>query len=128
MRFALLLGALVLAGCASTPALMPTPNIYLGDGGYPGSTVPRSLRSNEVDLLFVTDRAPEKTTEGALAYGTGRSAAQFRDLINRRMAKTGQNEVHIFVHGYNNSFDWAAASLTELWHFIGRRGVPLLYS
>jgi esterase/lipase superfamily enzyme len=44
------------------------------------------------------------------------------------MAQTGHNEVHIFVHGYNNSFDWAAASLAEVWHFLGRRGVPLLYS
>jgi esterase/lipase superfamily enzyme len=44
------------------------------------------------------------------------------------MAQSGYNEIHIFVHGFDNSFDWAAGSLAELWHFLGRRGVPLLYS
>jgi esterase/lipase superfamily enzyme len=57
-----------------------------------------------------------------------RVASQFRQEIYRRMAQSGEHEVHIFVHGYNNSFDWSAASLAELWHFLGRRGVPLLYS
>jgi esterase/lipase superfamily enzyme len=194
--------ALVLVGCSSAPKLMPTPNIYLEGGGYPDSSVPRSLRSNEVELLFVTDRAPETSAEGTLAYGTGRSASlgfgsaiveigsdltwqqlvemsetssrrsspairivsrtelgrfpptphpflvtngevredpevraqynraawQLRAELGRRMAQTGSNEVHIFVHGFSNSFDWASASLAELWHFMGRRGVPVLYS
>jgi len=192
----------VLAGCASTPRLMPTPNIYLDTSGYPASSVPQNLRSNKVDLLYVTDRVPETSDEGKLVYGYGRSssvgfgsaiveigdgvtwpelvemsgtsarqssplitvtsvteagrfpptphpfsmvdgalvedpevrteegrvAAQFREEIYRRMAETGRNEIFIFVHGYNNSFDWAAASVAELWHFLGRRGVPLLYS
>lgn len=198
----LLVVVLTLGGCSSTPKLMKTPNIYLGEEGYPESIIPRDLRSNEVDLLFATDRAPEFSTDGTLVYGSGRSASvafgsavveigadlsweqlvelsetsarasspsltvtsrteygrfpptprpfsvvdgvvkedsevraryeevasQFRDLVVQRMADTGQNEVHIFIHGFNNSFDWAAASLAELWHFMGRRGVPLLYS
>jgi esterase/lipase superfamily enzyme len=37
-------------------------------------------------------------------------------------------EVQIFIHGFNNSFDEGAVSLAELWHFLGRHGVPLLYS
>jgi esterase/lipase superfamily enzyme len=200
-HIALVFIVLVLVGCSSTPKLMPTPNIYLEGGGYPESSVPRGLRSNEVELLFVTDRAPETSADGTLVYGTGRSASlgfgsaiveigsdltwqqlvemsetssrsspairvvsrselgrfpptphpflvidgkaredpgvraeyervasQFRQEINRRMAQTGDNEVLIFVHGFNNSFDWASSSLAELWHFLGRRGVPLLYS
>ncbi len=201
IRIALMVIALVLVGCASTPKLMPTPNIYLEGGGYPESSVPLDLRSNEVELLFVTDRAPKTSADGTLAYGTGRSASvgfgsaiveigrdltwqelvemsetssrrspavrvvsrtelgrfpstphpflvvdgqaredpeiraefdrvasQLRQELNRRMAQAGEHEVHIFVHGYNNSFDWSAATLAELWHFLGRRGVPLLYS
>jgi esterase/lipase superfamily enzyme len=200
-HIALVFIVLVLVGCSSTPKLMPTPNIYLEGGGYPESSVPRGLRSNEVELLFVTDRAPETSADGTLVYGTGRSASlgfgsaiveigsdltwqqlvemsetssrsspairvvsrselgrfpptphpflvidgkaredpgvraeyervasQFRQEINRRMAQTRDNEVLIFVHGFNNSFDWASSSLAELWHFLGRRGVPLLYS
>lgn len=57
-----------------------------------------------------------------------RAALQFRQEINRRMLETGDNEIHIFVHGFHNSFDKAAVSLAGYWHFIGRRGVPLLYS
>ena len=72
---ALMLLGLSVTGCASTPKLMPTPNIYVYDGGYPESSVAMGLRSNEVDLLFVTDRAPETTADGMLKYGTGRSAS-----------------------------------------------------
>ena len=193
---------LLLVGCSSAPKLMPTPNIYADGGSYPESSVPPGLKSNKVDLLFVTDRAPETTADGTLKYGIGRSASvgfgsviieigndlswqelvemsetssrstsppvrvisrnelgrfpatphaflvvdgevredpevqaeydrvasQFRREINRRMSQTGSNEVHIFIHGFNNSFDWAAVSFAELWHFLGRQGVPLLYS
>jgi esterase/lipase superfamily enzyme len=36
--------------------------------------------------------------------------------------------VVIFVHGYNNGFADAAFTLAELWHFLGRETVPLLYT
>ena len=199
---ALVFIALVLVGCSSTPKLMPTPNIYLGGGGYPESEIPLGLKSNKVELLFVTDRVPESSADGTLVYGTGRSASlgfgsviveigndlswqelvemsetfsrstspsvsvisrnelgrfpatphaflvvngeiredpevqgkydqvasKFRQEINLRLSRTGNKEIHIFIHGFNNSFDWAAVSLAELWHFLGRHGVPLLYS
>ena len=66
---------LLLVGCASTPELMPAPNIYADGGGYPESSVAPGLKSNQVDLLFVTDRAPETSADGTLEYGTGRSAS-----------------------------------------------------
>ena len=193
---------LLIVGCSSAPKLMPTPNIYTDGGRYPEASVPTDLKSNKVDLLYVTDRAPKATDNGMLEYGAKRSASvgfgsaiveigdeltwqelvemsetpsrstsptiqvtsrtelgrfpatphpflvvdgevkedpdvqaeydqvvsQFRHELGRRMAQTGENEVHIFVHGFNNTFDWAAVSLAELWHFLGRRGVPLLYS
>jgi len=56
------------------------------------------------------------------------AASQFHQEVIRRMIETGENEIHIFIHGFHNSFDKAAVSLAEYWHFIGRRGVPLLYS
>ena len=199
---ALSLLTLLIVGCSSAPKLMPTPNIYTDGGRYPEASVPTDLKSNKVDLLYVTDRAPKATDNGMLEYGAKRSASvgfgsaiveigdeltwqelvemsetpsrstsptiqvtsrtelgrfpatphpflvvdgevkedpdvqaeydqvvsQFRHELGRRMAQTGENEVHIFVHGFNNTFDWAAVSLAELWHFLGRRGVPLLYS
>jgi esterase/lipase superfamily enzyme len=181
---------------------MPAPNLYAHGDGYPESAVPPDLKSSEVELLFVTDRLPETSEDGLLAYGSGRSAsvafgtavveigdgltwqelvemsetparssspavrvgartelgrfpptphaflvvdgqaredpevraeydavgARLRTELRRRMAQSGYNEVHIFVHGFNNSFDWSAASSAQLWHVLGRRGVPLLYT
>ncbi len=66
---------LLLVGCSSAPKLMPTPNIYADGGSYPESNVPPGLKSNKVDLLFVTDRAPETTADGTLKYGIVRSAS-----------------------------------------------------
>ena len=37
-------------------------------------------------------------------------------------------EKAVYVHGFNNSFDFAASAHAEIWHFLGRRGVPILYS
>jgi hypothetical protein len=54
----LVLVALVISGCSSTQKLMPTPNIYSNGGGYPESSVAQELKSNKVDVLFVTDRKP----------------------------------------------------------------------
>ena len=52
----LLLLAIGLAGCQKQ--LMPTPNIYL-DGRYPlFENLPPEFKTNTVDLLYVTDRAP----------------------------------------------------------------------
>jgi len=69
----LVLVALVIAGCSSTQKLMPTPNIYLNGEGYPESSVSQGLKNNKVDVLFVTDRKPETSADGTLAYGTSRS-------------------------------------------------------
>ena len=62
----------MLGGYASYP-LMPTPNIYAGESGYPEDQVPEALKSNRVDLLYVTDRSPESDENGNLAYGSERS-------------------------------------------------------
>lgn len=192
---------LMLGGCASYP-LMPTPNIYTGESGYPEDQVPEALKSNRVDLLYVTDRSPVADENGDLVYGSERSdsmafgsamveigdhiswrklvrASQSRDRsetlevtvrsrtelgrfpatphpfsvqdgvliedqkvvdehnrveaifrieLNRRLAITNHKEVFIYVHGFDNSFDFAASAHAETWHFLGRRGVPILYS
>jgi len=201
-QIAILFIVIVLVGCSSAPKLMPTPNIYLEGSGYPESRVPEGLKTNKVDLLYVTDRAPETSKDGDLVYESVRSASLgfgsaivefgdglpweqlvemsetssrktspsinvvkrteldrfpatphaflvvdgkakedpkvradydraaqvLREEINRRMIETGGNENHIFIHGFHNSFDKAACVLAEFWHFIGRHGVPMLYS
>lgn len=71
---AALAAAAVLAGCAGTPALMPTPLIYVGDTAkrlFAGSGAEPATTA--IDLLYVTDRAAATGADGALSYTSDRS-------------------------------------------------------
>lgn len=79
----LMLGAAVISGCASTARqLMPTPVVYQQPGGKPLFDSERPTpRHPDVDLLFITDRAPPSPEEverakadgDVLAYGQERA-------------------------------------------------------
>jgi esterase/lipase superfamily enzyme len=181
---------------------MPTPNLYTDPGVYPANEIPENLRSNQVELLYVTDRTRETDQNGGTFYGAGRStsaaygsvvveignaepwedlveasqtgkrkqelllrihsvqeharfpetpypfsvvdgtivedeetrveyeqtADKFRRHLVARLASLQRKEVIVFIHGFNNTFQSSALVLAELWHFTGRRGVPVLYS
>ena len=193
---------LLLQACTSIPALMPTPNIMAHANAYPAASINPLHRSNLVDLLYITDRAPGLNEQGLLSYGSDRSASLaygsaligigegvswdelvrvstsstrkkklpysslginelgrfpttpyrfnlvdgrpvvdddvqqladeqtkiLRHEITRRLALTELKEIVMFVHGYNNSFDYATFTLSGIWHFFGRQGVPISYS
>lgn len=51
-----------------------------------------------------------------------------RNRIMKQLTLTPRKEVFIYVHGYNNTFDDAAFAMAELWHFLGRTGVPIIYT
>src|SRR5262245_2148928 len=71
---ATLAAATILAGCASTTVLMPTPRIYIGHTAKPLFTrqIPES-GTPVVDLLYVTDRAPVSEADGVRNYSSERS-------------------------------------------------------
>jgi esterase/lipase superfamily enzyme len=72
----LAVAALLAAGCASKPRqLMPTPVVYQAPGGEPVVTLPAEQRghSTDVDLLYITDRAPQTDPESDLPYGQQRA-------------------------------------------------------
>ena len=52
----------------------------------------------------------------------------FRHTLTEQLALTPRKEVVIYVHGYNNSFKDAAFVMAEFWHFLGRIGVPMIYT
>ena len=74
----------------------------------------------EVDGKIVED--PE--------YAALRKASKetFQEALVEWLDKTPRKEVFIFVHGFHNSFDDAAFTMAELWHFLGRFGVPIVYT
>jgi len=75
----ILCSGLLLAGCATTNrALMPTPSVYQVPGGRPAFDLSATNDQNpNLDLLYITDRAPETSAEGSLPYGEERAKQIF---------------------------------------------------
>jgi esterase/lipase superfamily enzyme len=72
------------------------------------------------DGRIVEDIVDLKTNEEAVA--------RLHDLLRQQLARTSRRDVFIYVHGYNNTFEVATARIVQLWHFLGRVGVPVIYS
>ncbi len=203
---AILLGFSIPAsgGCSSKTYLMPTPNAYTHPDWNPFADVPPALQGDEVQVLYVTDRAPEKESPGHTEYGYDRSRSaafgeavvrignglswddlvqasratkrskklelkvtstrevarfgktpptlvitdaqmasrekppvdpaqaeaerRFKEELATRLAQTPRKDVFIFVHGFNNTFEDGMVTTAELWHFLGREGVPICYT
>ena len=55
-------------------------------------------------------------------------AEVFREVLVQQLALTPRKEIFVFVHGFHNGFNEATFAMAELWHFLGRIGVPLVYT
>jgi esterase/lipase superfamily enzyme len=66
--------------------------------------------------------------EPTLAAELDEARNAFRRVFLRQLELTPRKDVFIFVHGYNNTFEDAAFAMAELWHFLGRIGIPLVYT
>ena len=64
---------LLIAGCAEGRPLMPTPNLYTAATATLFEALPQEYTSTLVELIYVTDRAPETDEAGNLRYGFKRS-------------------------------------------------------
>lgn len=53
---------------------------------------------------------------------------RFREELSARLALTPRKEVYVYVHGFNNTFEDAVLTAGEVWHFLGREGVPICYT
>ena len=72
--FLSLLAALLIAGCASHPKLIPTPSVYEISAIPLFTGLSPELQGDKVEVLYATDRQPERNEAGALAgYGSERS-------------------------------------------------------
>lgn len=99
-------------------------------------TSPILLTLENVDEL---GRIPESTFEFDKSSGVMRltpTAAESVDLAERlflqmvesRLAAAARKDIFVFVHGYANTFEDATFTLSQIWHFLGREGVPFVYS
>ncbi len=48
--------------------------------------------------------------------------------LDKFLEHAPRKEVFMFVHGFANAFDDAAMTMADLWHFLGRGSVPVVYS
>ncbi len=51
-----------------------------------------------------------------------------QETLTKLMANYPQKDVYIFVHGFNNNFDDAVLRMAGIWHYLGRRGMPVVYT
>lgn len=61
---------------------------------------------------------------------TARAATdrQLVDLLTDRLMRTSRREAYVYIHGYHNTFEDAAFVMGGIWHFMGRTGVPIIYT
>ena len=65
---------------------------------------------------------------GSQATTPAAATARFTSEVNRRLERTGQKDVYIYVHGYKVTFDNPVLVAAEMWHFMGYEGVFIAYS
>ncbi len=51
-----------------------------------------------------------------------------REEVSRRLTTADRKELFIYIHGVGNSFSDPMYRMAELWHFLGRPGVPVVYT
>jgi esterase/lipase superfamily enzyme len=54
--------------------------------------------------------------------------AKFYSVLKDAVAKGTRKEVYVYIPGYQQNFEASAMTLANLWHFLGRDGVAILYS
>lgn len=54
--------------------------------------------------------------------------AEFQTAVRRWLDRSERKEAFIFIHGFNNTFDHSVFRAAEIWHFMGRVGVPIAYT
>ena len=79
-----------------------------------------------VDPAFVVKAGPRVPKDAA--HQPLPEVDPFHVLLSNRLAQATHKDVYIFIHGFNNSFEDAVFRAAEVWHFMGRVGVPIAYT
>jgi esterase/lipase superfamily enzyme len=106
--------------------------------GLSVSSVEEKSRFPETPFPLIEDKSWPEEDLGVYGHGLtqdpatiarhAETAEALRRDLRARLALTPVKEAYVFVHGYNNTFDDAVSVIAEIWHFLGRRGVPIAYT
>ncbi len=118
---------LLIAGCTESRRLMPTPNLYIDEKTTLFEALPQDYASTLVELIYVTDRAPETDEAGNLRYGYNRSNSL---AVGTTVVDLGQNATWEELveasrtHTRFGEFELALISINE---FTGLPPTPIPY-
>ncbi|MEP1328995.1 alpha/beta hydrolase [Pseudophaeobacter sp.] len=100
-----------------------------------GARPPRlNVTSYKDEIRFSKTPLPPERRFGRVVTEAGAErdyalfAQQFRRAMGEEVRRAGTGRVLLFVHGVNNGFDDALTSLTNIWHYSGRRSIPMTFS
>ena len=101
---------------------VPTREVKRGQGSQQPRSPSRSepARETKSDANFVESAAS--------ADSQLRADARFKALVTKRLALTSKKEVYVFIHGIGSDFEEPTYVMGGLWHFMGRCGVPVVYT
>jgi esterase/lipase superfamily enzyme len=97
-------------------------------------SLPMTVTSVTEQGRFPETPPPLEVVDGGRRVPPGYIAATqdevvaLQEEVGRRLALTPRKEAVVFVHGFNNTFEEAAIRMADLWHFLGREGVPIMYT
>ena len=78
--------------------------------------------------LILTDAQMASHKRPPLDLAHADAEQRFKEELAARLSQTPRKEVFIYVHGFGNTFEDAILVTGELWHFLGREGVPVCYT
>ncbi len=89
--------------------------------------VDEKFRLPDTPLLFAEESDIVKDSPESAA-AMAKSETDLHSLIQTHLAHTECKDAYVYIHGYNNCFNDAIYVIGQLWHFLGRRGVPIAYT
>ncbi len=121
--------------------------IRIGPDNLPWETlVAESINPERKDLLPLTltgvrelGRFPETPSPAVQGPGGAwtrpdnfpaeqEAAKGLHRYLSGRLAGCRRKEALVFVHGFANDFEYPARVVSCLWHYLGRDGIPVIYS
>ncbi|MEL6618286.1 MAG: alpha/beta hydrolase [Pseudomonadota bacterium] len=85
------------------------------------------VRFNETPLAYERRDGRLRHLPQVLEYYDQQTQA-FQQTIAQQINETGNDRLLIYVHGFNNEFEDGLTTLANLWHFSGRRSVPIAFT
>jgi esterase/lipase superfamily enzyme len=90
---------------------------------------PYELRVGRVEEMGILATSASPFTDPALLLADAEvPATTFAAAVDRKLARSRQRDIIVYVHGFKVPFENPLLVATELWHFMGYDGVFIPYS